>query len=91
MTKELEDSKEQWVKNVQASMGAELTTPDWEVVQECDSGVLKCKGRISGYQPVYLEGGEFADNLISHTHSEIDHFGIPNTMAALSSRELVDS
>ena len=82
-TKELEDSKAKWVKKVQANMNAELKTPGWEVVRECYSGVLKCNGRIPGYQPIYLEGGEFMGKLIVHTHNKIDHFGIANTMAAL--------
>ena len=81
-TEELEDSKVRWVKKVQADMSSELKTPGWEVVREGGSGLLKCKGRIPGYQPVYLEG-DFADKLIWHTHNKIYHFGIANTMAAL--------
>ena len=74
-TEELEDSRVRWVKKVQADMSAELKKP------EGGSGSLKCKGRIPRYQPVYLEGGDFADKW--HTHNMIDHFGIANTMAAL--------
>ena len=61
----------------------ELQSPGWEVFREVDSGLLKCKGRILSYQPIYLEEGEFVDKLIMHTHNEIDYFGIANTMAAL--------
>ncbi|XP_028390705.1 uncharacterized protein LOC114515614 [Dendronephthya gigantea] len=82
-TRELEESKARWVKKAQMDMSVELKTPGWEVVQENGSGLLKCKGRIPGYQPIYLEGGEFADKLIMHTHNEINHFGVANTMAAL--------
>ena len=64
-------------------MSSELRAPGWEVIREGDSGLLKCKGRIPGYQPIYLEGGDFTDKLIMHTHNEIRHFGIANTMAAL--------
>ena len=71
-----------WVKKVQAGMSMELQSPGWEVFREVHSGLLKCKGRTPGYQPIYLEEGEFVDKLIMHTH-EIDHFGIANTMAAL--------
>ena len=82
-TNELEQSKVRWVKKVQEDMNSELRAPGWEVIRECDSGLLKCKGRIPGYQPIYLEGGDFTDKLIMHTHNEISHFGIANTMAAL--------
>ena len=82
-TKELKESKVQWVKKVQAGMSMELQSPGWEAFREVDSGLLKCKGRILSYQPIYLEEGEFVDKLIMHTHNEIDHFGIANTMAAL--------
>ena len=79
-SKELEESKVRWVKKVQAGMSMELQSPGWEVLWDSDSGLLKCKGRIPGYQPIYLEDGEF---FVVHTHNEIDHFGIANTMAAL--------
>ena len=82
-TNELEQSKVRWVKKVQEDMSSELRAPGWEVIREGDSGLLKCKGRIPGYQPIYLEGGDFTDKLIMHTHNEIRHFGIANTMAAL--------
>ena len=59
-------------------MSSELRAPGWEVIREGDSGLLKCKGRIPGYQPIYLEGGDFTDKLIMHTHNEIRHFGIAN-------------
>ena len=81
-TNELEQSKVRWVKKVQEDMSSELRAPGWEVIREGDSGLLKCKGRIPGYQPIYLEGGDFTDKLIMHTHNEIRHFGIANTMAA---------
>ena len=82
-TNELEQSKVRWVKKVQEDMSSELRAPGWEVIREGDSGLLKCKGRIPGYQPIYLERGDFTDKLIMHTHNEIRHFGIANTMAAL--------
>ena len=72
-TKELKESKVQWVKKVQAGMSMELQSPGWEVFREVDSGLLKCKGRILSYQPIYLEEGEFVDKLNMHTHNEIDH------------------
>ena len=82
-TKELEESKVRWVKKVQAGMSMDLQSPGWEVFREVDSGLLKCKGRIPGYQPIYLEEGEFVDKLVMHTDNEINHFGIANTMTAL--------
>jgi hypothetical protein len=82
-TNELEQSKVRWVKKVQEDMSSELRAPGWEVIREGDSGLLKCKGRIPGYQPTNLEGDDFTDKLIMHTHNEMRHFGIANTMGAL--------
>ena len=44
-----------------------------------DKGILRCKGRITGYQPIYIEGSFFGDMLILH----VNHLGIPNAMAAI--------
>ena len=46
-------------------------------------GKLKCEGRVTSYQPIYLGGGAFEDKLISHVHNQIMHLGVSNTMATL--------
>jgi hypothetical protein len=61
-----------------------LQTPGWEDVHDELSGLLRCKGRIPDYRPIYLEKGEFTDKLIEHIHKKTNHFGVANTMAAIS-------
>ena len=61
----------------------ELQAPGWRIVEDEVTKVLKCKGRVPGYEPIYLDGGLFVEKLIAHTHSKIKHFGFANTMAAL--------
>ena len=60
-----------------------LENPRWKLGTEESSGVLKCHGRIPGYQPIYIERGEFANKLIRHVHEDIKHVGVANTMAAV--------
>ena len=71
------------MRKVQTNLSSVLQTLGWEVLQEESLGLLKSKGRIPGYQPIYLDRGEFAYKLIMHTHQKINHFGVTNTMAAL--------
>lgn len=79
---EISDAEERWVKRVQSDVNVELENPGWTIVKD-DRGILRCKGRITGYQPIYLEKGVFTDKLIRHVHKEGLHLGIPNTMAAI--------
>ena len=58
-------------------------TPGYRVEKEEETDILKCYGRIQGYNPTYLEMGLFADKLISYTHQEIMNFGVADTMAAI--------
>ena len=60
-----------------------LENPGWKLGTEESTGVLKCYGRISGYQPIYTEGGEFANKLIRHVHEDIKHLGFANTFATV--------
>lgn len=46
-----------------------------------DTSILRCSGRISGYNPIYIEGGLFGKKLIAHTHEQIMHLAVANTMA----------
>lgn len=79
-TEEMGNAKERWVKRVQSSISPNLQTPGWELVRN-DTSILRCSGRISGYNPIYIEGGLFAEKLIAHTHERIIHLGVANTMA----------
>ena len=80
---ELNKAKVRWVKKIEADLSPDNQAPGWKVVREEESGLLRCKGRIPGYPPIYLPSGEFTDMLIMHTHKEINHFGIANTMATV--------
>ena len=60
-----------------------MQAPGWKIIEDNETKVLKCKGRIHGYEPVYLERGLFVEKLIVHTHNTIKHFGVANTMATL--------
>ena len=53
------------------------------VVEDKETGVLKCIGRIPGYRPTYLEDCLLKQKLIRHLHSEIKHLGVGNTMAEI--------
>ena len=64
-------------------MNPSLEVPGWNLVKDEDTNILKCKGRIPGYEPTYIEGGVFAEKLIRHVHEEIKHLGIANTMVAI--------
>jgi hypothetical protein len=37
-------------------------------VRDEETDILKWKGRISGYQPTYLNGGRFVEKLIYSIH-----------------------
>ena len=83
VSEEVEAATNRWVRRVQKGVNPDLQAPGWKIIQDKETQILKCKGRVTGYEPVYLEGGLFVDKLIVHTHNKIKHFGIANTMAAL--------
>ena len=56
-TEQIERARDHWVKKVQADVESDLETPGWKLVTEESTVILKCKGRIPGYQPTYIEGG----------------------------------
>ena len=77
---EMGNAKTRWIKKVQSSTSPNLQTPGWELVKD-NTSILRCSGRISGYNPIYIEGGLFGEKLIAHTHEQITHLGVANTMA----------
>ena len=82
-TEELSYARDRWIRKEQADLEPDLESPCWKLVTEESTGILKCKGRIPGYQPTYIEGGVFADKLIRHIHNDIKHLGVASTMAAV--------
>ena len=53
------------------------------MVEDKETGVLKCVGRIPGYRPTYLEDCLLTQKLIRHLHTEIKHLGVANTLAEI--------
>ena len=82
-TEELNYARDRWIKKEQAGVEPDIESPTWKLVTEENTGIFKCKGRIPGYQPTYIEGGVFADKLIRHIHEDIKHLGVASTMAAV--------
>ena len=82
-TEELSYARDQWIRKDQAGVEPDIESPSWKLVTEGNTGIFKCKGRIPGYQPTYIEGGVFADKLIRHIHEDIKHLGVASTMAAV--------
>ena len=65
---------------VQSSTSPSLQTPGWDLVKD-NRNILRCSGRIPGYNPVYVEGGLFGEKLIAQAHEQIMHLGVASTMA----------
>ncbi|XP_068721773.1 uncharacterized protein [Montipora capricornis] len=82
-TEELSYARDQWIRREQAGVKPDIESPSWKLVTEGNTGIFKCKGRIPGYQPTYIEGGVFADKLIRHIHEDIKHLGVASTVAAV--------
>ncbi|XP_048575296.1 uncharacterized protein LOC116604510 [Nematostella vectensis] len=72
-----------WVKRVQKYVQPDLQSPGWEVIKDEQRGVLKCKGRISGYEPIYVDDRAFVDKLVQHVHHQVSHLGVANTMSEI--------
>lgn len=82
-SEEITGARYNWVRREQRHVNPKLQVPGWKIFEDKETKVLKCKGRIEGYAPTYLEGGLFVEKLIAHTHNQIKHFGVANTMATL--------
>ena len=80
---EITSAKNHWIKRDQRNIPPDLQTSGFELTSKEVTGILKCKGRIQGYQPTYIDGGMFAEKLIRYTHEQILHFGSANTMAEI--------
>jgi len=53
------------IKKVQWSTLQNLQAPGWDLVKD-DRNILRCSGRILGYNPTYIEEGLFGERLIAH-------------------------
>ena len=82
-TDEIRQAKELWVRRAQKIIPQDTETPGWRLVEDKETGVLKCVGRIPGYRPTYIEDCLPTQKLIRHLHSEINHLGVANTMVEI--------
>ena len=82
-TDEIRRAKELWTRRAQRGISKDTETPGWRLVQDKDTGLLQCIGRIPGYRPTYLEDCLLTEKLIQHVHAEIQHLGVANTMAEI--------
>lgn len=82
-TDEIARARNKWVKRVQEKSQPDLRSPGWKLVKDPETGILRCKGRVKSYEPIYLSGGAFECKLIAHTHEQILHLGVSSTMAAI--------
>ena len=82
-TDEIRQAKELCVRRAQKRIPQDTETPGWRLVEDKETGVLKCVGRIPGYRPTYLEDCLLTQKVIRHIHSEIKHLGVSNTMAEI--------
>ena len=82
VTEEITTARTYWVRRVQRPDQASLQSPGWKLVEDEDTGVLKCEGRVKGYRPMYLPGGPLAEKLVAHVHSQTMHLGVASTMAS---------
>ena len=82
-TDEIRQAKELWVRRAQKRIPQDTETPGWRLVEDKETGVLKCVGRIPGNKPTYLQDCLLTQKLIRHLHTEIKHLGMANTMAEI--------
>ena len=82
-TEEVLDARDHWLKREQSKITEIKETPGYGAEQEKETGILKCYGRITDYNSPNLDMGLFAEKLITHTHQEVMHFGVADTMAAI--------
>lgn len=66
-----------------------LRNPGWKLGTEESISVFKCHGKISGYQPIYIERRELANKVIRHAHENIKHLSVVNTMATVTEGYLI--
>ena len=67
-TDEILDARTRWVKRVQDGGQTVIKSPGWKLEKDPQTEILKCKGRIKNYRPIYLGGGIFVSKLIKHAY-----------------------
>ena len=82
-TEEINRARDHWIVREQGYFIEMKETPGWKLIKDEKTGIVKCLGRIQGYQPIYLERSPFTDKLIRHVHRQVMHMGVASTMGAL--------
>ena len=72
-TEEILRSRYIWIRKVQRHIPEDTECSGWRWGRYENSMILKCVGRIRGYEPIYLENGLFVQKLIRHIHEQIIH------------------
>jgi hypothetical protein len=70
VTEEIIAARNSWVRRVQRGVNPELQAPGWKIIEDNETKVLKCKGRIHGYEPIYLEGRRTFRREVNSTYSQ---------------------
>ena len=78
---EILNARDYWVRKVQRHVPEDLGASGWRLTKDKNTGILKCKGRIKDYEPIYIGSGVFADKLVRDVHEHNMHLGTAGTMA----------
>lgn len=90
-TEEIMQARDYWVRREQRSIPKTTERPGWKVSHDEETKILKCVGRIRGYEPTYLENKVFAQKLIRHTHEQGMHYFGKRKQDGSREGELVDT
>ena len=63
-TEEIMQARDYWVRREQRNIPTTAVSPGWKLSHYEETKILKCVGRICGYDPSYLKNGVFAQKLI---------------------------
>ena len=83
-TEELEESTTTWIKRIQNEHSKDTKVEDDKarlLLEENQSGILVCKGRMQGDHPIYIPpDNDFAEKLVMNAHLKTLHGGVTSTM-----------
>ena len=82
-TEEIQRARNYWIVGVQRDIPKNLEKPGFKLERDTKTGILKCAGRVQGYNQIYLENGVFVQKLVQCVHQKIGHLGVASTMATL--------
>ena len=62
VSEEIVVARNAWVRRVQRGVNPKLQAPGWGIIEDKATKVLKRKGRVTGYDPNYLDGILFVES-----------------------------